>query len=113
LLDKKVEHFSRSALFLPLAKMIIASSIMGVTLYVPLKLLDQLVFDTTRTFGLILLTGTTSFIGLCTYFFLSWVLGVGEVQSVFALLRKVRNPRELLFEPAREVVNGGMQDKIS
>ncbi len=113
LLDRRVSGFSRIALFMPPFKMVVASLITGIMLYIPLKLLDQLVFDTTRTFGLILLTGTTGTIGLSTYFFLSWVFDVGEVQSVIRLLRKVRRPRAVILEPAGEVVNGGIQDKIS
>jgi hypothetical protein len=93
--------------------MAIATLATGITLYVPLKLLDQLVFDTTRTFGLMLLTGTTAAIGLSTYFFLSWVLGVGEVASFLRLIGKVRRTRAILLEPASEVINGGVQDKIS
>jgi hypothetical protein len=93
--------FSLSDLLVAPAKMIVASVITGVALYIPLKLLDQLVFDTTRTFGLILLTGVTGFVGLATYMFLSWVMGVGEVRSFFNLLSRVR--RRIILEPAAEV----------
>ncbi len=113
LLDRRVQHFSRFELLVPPLKMAIATLATGITLYVPLKLLDQLVFDTTRTFGLMLLTGTTAAIGLSTYFFLSWVLGVGEVASFLRLIGKVRRTRAILLEPASEVINGGVQDKIS
>ncbi len=112
-LDRKVGSFSRGELFLPPIKMLIASLVTGIALYVPLKLLDQLVFDTTRVFGLFLLTGVTGGIGLFTYGFLSWVMGVGEVQSFLRLLRKVYRPKAVLLEPASEVVNGGIQDKMS
>lgn len=112
-LDRKIQHFSRFELFLPALKMVIASMATGIMLYIPLKLFDQLIFDTTRTFGLILLTGTAGSIGLGTYFFLSWVLGVGELQSVFKLLRKVRSPLAFMREPVQEIINGGIQDKVT
>ena len=102
LLRKSIGGFGGS-LFVPIAKMLFAAAITGVMLYIPLKLLDQLVFDTTRTFGLILLTGITGSIGLSTYIFISWVLGVGEVSSFFRLLRKVKQVRSILLEPADEV----------
>ncbi len=86
---------------------------MAISLYVPLKFLDQLVFDTTRTFGLILLTGMTTTIGLGVYFFLSWVMGVGEVHSFLTMIKRVRRVPAILLEPAREVIDGGTQDKIS
>lgn len=98
LLDRRLGGFSRIGLFLPPIKMGIAAVATAVTLYIPLKLLDQLVFDTTRTFGLILLTGTAGFVGLCTYSFLSWVFGVGEVKSFILLLRKVRKPGTVVLE---------------
>jgi putative peptidoglycan lipid II flippase len=113
LLDRKVARFSRWELLLPPLKMAVAALVAGVMVYVPLKLFDQLVFDTTRTFGLILLTGTSGSLGISTYFFLSWVLGVGELQSFFRLIGKVRRARTILLEPAREVINGDVQDKIS
>ncbi len=111
-LDKRVKGFHRWDLFGPAIKMALAAGVTGIALYIPLKLLDQLVFDTTRVFGLLLLTGVSGTIGLATYVFLSWVMGVGEVRFFLSLLRRVKRLR-ILFEPAGEVVNGGMQDKIS
>lgn len=112
LLDRRVGGFGRWDLLGPPIKMAIAAGITGIALYIPLKLLDQLVFDTTRVFGLLLLTGVSGSIGLATYLFLSWVMGVGEVRFFLSLLNRVKKLR-ILFEPAGEVVNGGMQDKIS
>lgn len=112
-LDKRLELFSRIELFVPLIKMGVAALAAGVAIYIPLKLFDQLVFDTTRTFGLILLTGTATSIGLVVYFFLSWVMGVGEVHSFLSMMKRVRRVPAILLEPAREVINGGTQDKIS
>jgi putative peptidoglycan lipid II flippase len=111
LLDRRVNRFPRAAFILPPLKMLLATLATGFALYVPLKLLDQLVFDTTRTVGLLLLTGVSGTIGIATYMFLSWVLGVGEVKSFLALLARVR--KRVILEPAAEVINGGVQDKIS
>jgi hypothetical protein len=91
----------------------IAALVTGASLYVPLKLLDQLVFDTTRTFGLILLTGISASLGIITYFFLSWVLGVAQVYAVLKLTSRIRAMRGFFLEPAQEVVNGGISDKLS
>ncbi|MBI4066255.1 murein biosynthesis integral membrane protein MurJ [Candidatus Gottesmanbacteria bacterium] len=111
-LDKRLDRFARVDLFVPLVKMGVASLAAGVAIYVPLKILDQLVFDTTRTFGLVLLTGVTTSIGLSVYFFLSWVMGVGEVRSFLTMIKRVRRVPAILLEPAREVINGGTQDKV-
>ncbi len=112
-LDRKVKGFSRSQLIIPPIKIGIAAVLTGVMLYIPIKLLDQLVFDTTRTFNLILLTGISGCIGLTTYLFLAWVLGVSEVQSFFLLLKKVRSSGHILLEPANEAVNSSTQDQVS
>lgn len=111
-LDRRLETFSRGELFGPLLKMGLAASIAGISIWIPLKLLDQLVFDTTRTFGLVLLTGFTMTIGLSVYLFLSWVMGVGEVHAFLTMIKRVRRVPAVLLEPAREVINGGIQDKV-
>lgn len=111
-LNRRVHGFSKRELFLSPIKMGIASLITGIMLYVPLKLFDQLVFDTTRTFGLILLTGTAGSIGLTSYVFFSWVLDVGEVKSFITLLKNMRK-RDVVLEPAGEVINSGVGDKVT
>jgi putative peptidoglycan lipid II flippase len=113
LLHKKISGFISAKLVVPAFKMTIAALITGLALYVPLKLLDQLVFDTTRTFGLILLTGISGLIGLVTYVFLSWVFGVEQVETVFRVTRRFGKARPVVLEPVAEVVNGGVADKIS
>ncbi len=91
-------------------KIVIASLLTGVALYVPLKLFDQLVFDTTRTFGLLLLTGVSGMIGGSVYIFLVWMFGVTEAKSFLALITKFRHPKQIIIEPANEVVENGSQN---
>lgn len=85
-LNRKVD-FNKKELAIPFFKMLAITGITAITLYVPMKFLDQLVFDTTRTFGLILLTGTAVLAGLAVYIGLSWIFAVEEV-SIFANLAK-------------------------
>lgn len=113
LLDKKMRGIISRVLVVPAIKMGIAAAVTGAALYVPLKLLDQLVFDTTRTFGLLFLTGISAGLGIVTYFFLSWVLGVTQVYSVLKVTRKITAFRGFFLEPAQEVVNGGVSDKLT
>jgi hypothetical protein len=93
--------------------MFIASAIAGLAVYIPMKIFDQLIFDTTRTFGLILLTGTAGGVGLIVYVALSWMFNVGEVHSFIALMKRVRKSSPVLLEPADEVIGGGVEDKLS
>ncbi len=113
LLNRRVGGFAKGELYLPAIKMFIASVIAGVVVFFPLKLFDQLVFDTTRTFGLLMLTGLAGGAGLLTYVGLAWVFDVSELKSFLALVSRVRKPKAVLLQPVNEVINGGIQDKIT
>ncbi|HSW76078.1 MAG TPA: murein biosynthesis integral membrane protein MurJ, partial [Candidatus Saccharimonadales bacterium] len=63
-LHKATGGFSLSPLLLSWSKIIASSFFTAFALYIPIKLLDQLVFDTTHTANLFLLTGISSFAGL-------------------------------------------------
>ncbi|OGH41823.1 MAG: hypothetical protein A3H79_02780 [Candidatus Levybacteria bacterium RIFCSPLOWO2_02_FULL_36_8b] len=96
LLDRKTGGFTKTLLLIPPAKILLATFFTGIALYVPIKLLDQLVFDTTRTINLIFLTGISSFIGLSFYLFLTWLLNVKEATAFLLIFKKVGNWREIL-----------------
>lgn len=105
-LDKKVARFDKIRLFLPAIKMFLAAGITAVFLYVPMKLLDKLVFDTTRTLNLLLLTGIATSIGLSVYLFLAWFLDVEEVKTFVDLVKRVGKLKQLVFETQGEMING-------
>ena len=63
LLNRKID-LPKLNLGISFLKIFISSIVMGVALYIPIKLLDQLVFDTTRTINLLILTGIASVLGL-------------------------------------------------
>ena len=96
ILNKKVGGFTKTLLLLPPLKIFLASFLTGISLYVPIKLLDQLVFDTTRTINLIFLTGISSLIGLSFYLFLTWLLNVKEAENFLLIFRRIGNWREIL-----------------
>jgi hypothetical protein len=78
---------------------------MGVALYVPIKLLDQLVFDTTRTINLIILTGIASFAGLISYIFFTWLLDIKEAYYVIAVLKKFKD-KDKILKQVDEILDG-------
>src|SRR3989338_7560889 len=104
LLDKKVGGFDKKNLIFPIVKIFLATFFTGFALYIPIKLLDQLVFDTTRTINLILLTGTSSFIGLSLYLFLTWFFNVKEATTFLLIFKKLGNWREILGK-SEEVID--------
>jgi putative peptidoglycan lipid II flippase len=105
-LYRKIHGFNLGQLIIPPLKMFLATCITGVFLYIPLKLLDQLVFDTTRVVDLIILTGIATFIGLSVYIFLAWFFDIAEVASLFKLLKKMRAVPQILSSPSAELVGG-------
>lgn len=107
-LHKKIDLFTRLELYLPTVKIFLAGAVTGLALYIPIKLLDQLVFDTTRTINLILLTSISTIVGLSVYFFLAWFLEVAEMDIIFKLFRRVKAIRQtVMLDTAQEVVNAG------
>lgn len=105
LLDKKVGGFDRSKLFLPAAKTVFSSFLMGILLYVPLHIklgggyLIDLFIDTTRVFNLVLLTGGAFIFGLAIYVWLTWWLRSEELAIFARLIPDVRKLQKfLVFE---------------
>lgn len=85
----KVGKFNLNQVLMPLLKMVMATVIMGVALYIPIKLLDQVIFDTTRTVNLLLLTGLSSLFALSIYVFLVWFLKVRELDTYVDLVKRL------------------------
>lgn len=85
----KVGKFDLDKVFNPFFKMLMATIIMGVALYVPIKLLDQVIFDTTRTINLLVLTGLSSVFALTVYVLLVWFMRVRELNTYVELLKKI------------------------
>jgi peptidoglycan biosynthesis protein MviN/MurJ (putative lipid II flippase) len=95
-LDRKVGGFTRIPLVVTVAKIFLASAFTAFALYIPIKLLDQLVFDTTKTINLIFLTGISSSAGLSLYLFLTWLFDVKEATMFILLFRKLGDWRQIL-----------------
>lgn len=89
----RVGKFNLRAVLIPFSKMLMAAIIMGVCLYIPIKLLDAVIFDTTRTINLLILTGLSSVFALSIYVVLVWFLQVRELQTYVELLKRFGNIR--------------------
>lgn len=104
-LNRRIGGFNKLEFITPLMKTALATFFTGFALYVPIKLLDQLVFDTTKTVNLLLLTGISSFAGLSLYLFLTWLLNLKEATTFILLFKKIGNWREILGT-SEEVIDG-------
>ena len=103
LLDRKVT-FEKKQIIVPAAKMIFIAILTAVALYVPMKLLDQLVFDTTRTIGLLLLTGIATLVGVGVYLFLSYLLKVEQIFIFYSFGKRIMSfPSRLVNPPPTSI----------
>lgn len=92
----KVGKFDLKLVFYPFFKMLMATIIMGVSIYIPIKLLDQVIFDTTRTINLLALTILASTFALSIYVFLVWFMKVRELNTYIDLLRRIGRVQNLV-----------------
>ena len=81
-----------------LIKMLFVSALTAFALWIPMRLLDQFVFDTTRTVPLLILTAIVSIIGLVVYFGLAYLLRVKQFADVRMIIGKLGNWRKVLGE---------------
>ncbi len=89
----KVGKFNLKAVLMPLFKMLMATIIMGVCLYIPIKLLDQVIFDTTKTVNLLALTAVSSIFALSIYIIVVWFLKVSELDTYMELIKRLGKVR--------------------
>lgn len=99
-------QFALRHLLWPLTKILATTLIMGVGLWVPLRLLDTLIFDTTRTVPLIALTITVGLIGLVVYLGLSALFRIQELTVFARLARKIGNWQKVLSQSAETIESG-------
>jgi putative peptidoglycan lipid II flippase len=83
-------------------KMVITSFITGFSLWIPMRLLDKFVFDTTRTIPLIGLTLITSAIGLFAYILFSYFFRVEEIRSFKVLFKRLEDWKNILMPHSKE-----------
>ncbi len=95
LLHKRTGGFHLPSLLMSWIKIVASSFFTAFALYIPIKLLDQLVFDTTRTVNLIILTSISSLAGLSLYLFLTWFFDVKEAKIYVLAIQKMGNWREV------------------
>lgn len=89
LLRTKVGGIDWEEILVPFTKISYAAVFMGIALYIPLKFLDQFVFDTTRVIPLLMLTVVASLAGTVTYLAITWLFKVEEIELFYRLLKKL------------------------
>jgi putative peptidoglycan lipid II flippase len=95
-LNRQVHGFDRQRIFTSFGKIGLATAMMGIFLWTPMRFLDRFVLNTQRTGELILLTIIATLIGLLVYLVLSVIFKIEEFQVVLNLIRKMGRWREIL-----------------
>jgi len=95
LLAKKLDGFDLKQMGVPFIKMSYAATLMGISIYIPLKLLDRFVFDSTRTIQLLLITVITSLVGISAYLLFTKILNVEEVELLKKLIQRINLKRTM------------------
>ncbi len=90
-LNRKIHGLLSKTFWLPQFKMAIAAFLMAVFLYLPFRILDELVFNTSKTTELILLTITTSTIGMLVYIYFALLFDVSELYMIKSVMNKFGN----------------------
>jgi putative peptidoglycan lipid II flippase len=94
LLSKAVGGFDWLSIIKPFTKIAYATLFMGLMLYVPMKLLDNFIFDTSRTINLLLLCVVTGVVGAGAYLWLTQAMHVSEIELFYKVMVKL-NLRKL------------------
>jgi putative peptidoglycan lipid II flippase len=101
--DHKMPGIFGQSFWIPQLKILTAAFLMAVFLYLPFRILDQLVFDTTRTIELIGLFVTTATIGSLVYIYFAALFEIQELRLLSSVFKSVRRWRKD-FSTTQEVV---------
>lgn len=91
---RKIGGFSWSTVVAPLARILFAGAIMAVAVYLPVRPMESVLFDTSRTIDLVMLSIVVGGFGLSLYLFVTWILGSAEIVLFIKVAHKLRKWRE-------------------
>lgn len=110
LLHRQLGCFSGRAFWVPQLKMLAASFLMAVFLYLPFKILDEVVFDTSRTIDLIALTISTASMATLVYVYFSILFDIRELVYLRTLLRKFGPWREAIEDSSEVLLDSSIEN---
>jgi len=97
-LSRILGGFNKKDLFIPFVKMSLATIITGFALWIPLRVLDRYILNTTKTINLLILTVLTTTIGLSVYLVLSKIFKIKELNSFISLIKRIGNYKKILSQ---------------
>jgi putative peptidoglycan lipid II flippase len=113
LLQKKIKCFTFKDFLLPQLKILSASFFMAIFLYLPFKILDEVIFDTTKTIDLLALTISTSTIALLVYIYFSILFDVKELKYFNNLIAKFGKWRPVFNDSQEVLLDSSIDGELS
>ena len=111
MINRRVQIISSELVF-SIGKIMIATIATGVFLWIPMRVIDNYILDTTRTINLLILTASVLAIGMVVYLNLSAVLKIKQLTEVIALGRRIGNWRKVL-KSSEEILETTNPEKTS
>jgi putative peptidoglycan lipid II flippase len=110
LLNKKLACFTSKEFWLPQVKILSASFLMAVFLYLPFKIFDEVVFDTSRTVDLIALTVSTASMATLVYIYFSVLFDVKELTYFRNILSKFGKWKEVIKDSSEVLLDSSIEN---
>lgn len=98
LLIKKPHGFEWKLFLSEIAKMVMAVIISGSLSFFLQRLLDGIIFDTTRTINVVLLLLTNGIFFIATYMLMTWLVGVKEMYLLTRMILKIKEYQRRIVE---------------
>ncbi len=98
ILAKKIHGLHKRLLFTETFKIIITTFISSFFVYEEIKILDGLIFDTSRTLNLFFLLAIAGFSYLFLYLLLAWMLNIREMSVLRDFILKAKSHRKRVVE---------------
>lgn len=77
-------------------RMLLASAVAAITAWLSMRIMDRLIFDTSRVIGLVGLTAICFSVGLSIYFFLTMIMRIEQAGILLMILRRIGRFRQIL-----------------
>lgn len=110
LLNKKLSCFNNKEFWMPQIKILASSFFMAVFLYLPFKILDEVVFDTSKTIDLIALTVSTASVASLVYIYFSVLFDVKELTYFRNILGKFGKWKEAIEDSSEVLLDSSTTD---
>lgn len=109
-LNRSLSCFSRKDFLLPQLKILFASFFMAVFLYLPFKILDEVVFDTSKTIDLIALTVSTGTMALLVYIYFALLFEIKELFYFKGILFKFGKWKEAVTDSEEVLLDSSIEN---